>query len=321
MSKDEKTIDPIRVELDNIWAFIRRIKNELETLFECDFDGDGKVGAVSIRSVLATMAMCVLGTFAFGETVLWQLHDSDAVHGTTKVVSDDAGTATLTVDAIAGDVTGDIAGDVTGDITTDDINASGADSASLDVNVPASTNAQMGTITVKSATAVASLDDADYIEYNLLNMYNSATAVVDYAYMRAVADDVTTATEDGALEFYVEINSTATKVLDLDASGATVTALSTGTGEATIDGKYAVVGGDASTGLMIQKGAITSTATGPQTNSFATVFGAAPTVVCTYTEDPGDVQPLYVTGVTESNFICTVTADKNFAYIAVGARP
>lgn len=104
------------------------------------------------------------------------------------------------------------------DITTDDITAAGADTASLDINVPASTNAQNGTITVKSAQTVANLTDLDYIEYNLLNMYNSATAAVDYVYLRAVADDVTTATEDGALEFYIEINSTATKVLDIDAA-------------------------------------------------------------------------------------------------------
>jgi hypothetical protein len=91
--------------------------------------------------------------------------------------------------------------------------------------------------------------------------------------------------------------------------------------EATVDGKYAVTGGDATTGLMIQKAAITSTATALQTNSFAVTFGAAPTVVCTYTEDPGDVRPIFVTTVTASNFVASVTADKNFAYIAVGTRP
>lgn len=106
-----------------------------------------------------------------------------------------------------------------------------------------------------------------------------------------------------------------------DCGSVVGTALSSGTGETTVDGKYAVTGGDATTGLMLQKAAITSTAVGPQTNSFAVVFGAAPIVTCTYTEDPGDVQPLYVTSVTPSNFVCTVTADKNFGYIAVGTRP
>ena len=93
------------------------------------------------------------------------------------------------------------------------------------------------------------------------------------------------------------------------------------TGEATVDGKYAVTGGDATTGLMVQKAAITATAATLQTNSFAVTFGAVPTVMCTYTEDPGDVRPIFVTTVTASNFIASVTADKNFAYVAVGTRP
>ena len=93
------------------------------------------------------------------------------------------------------------------------------------------------------------------------------------------------------------------------------------TEEVRIDGKWAITGGDATTALMVQKAAITSSAAGPQTNSFAVAFGAAPIVVCSYTEDPGDVRPLYVTLVTASNFVCTVTADKNFGYVAVGSRP
>ena len=109
-----------------------------------------------------------------------------------------------------------------GDVVTDDITASGADSASVDINIPASTNAQQGTITVKSAATVANMDDGDYVEYNLMQAYDSATAACDYVYMRAVADDVTTDTQDGALEVYVEVNSTATKMLDVDASGLTV---------------------------------------------------------------------------------------------------
>ena len=91
--------------------------------------------------------------------------------------------------------------------------------------------------------------------------------------------------------------------------------------EVTIDSKYAVVGPDATTGLMIQSSNVTASALVLQTNTFTVAFGAAPIVSCTYTEDPGDVQPLYVTAVTTTNFVCTVTADKNFGYIAVGTRP
>jgi len=114
---------------------------------------------------------------------------------------------------------------------------------------------------------------------------------------------------------------------DIDTDGAVVstgavTSSSTLTGtEAVIDSKYAVTGGDATTGLMIQKAAITSTATALQTNSFAVAYGAAPVVVASYTEDPGDVRPIFIVSVTPSNFVASVTADKNFAYIAVGSRP
>ena len=72
---------------------------------------------------------------------------------------------------------------------------------------------------------------------------------------------------------------------------------------------------------MVQTGAVTSTAQTLQTNAFTVAFGAAPIVTCTYTEDPTDVRPIFVTSTATTQFICSVTADKNFAYIAVGQRP
>lgn len=78
---------------------------------------------------------------------------------------------------------------------------------------------------------------------------------------------------------------------------------------------------NANVDLLVQSAAITASANALQTNSFAQVFGSAPIVVCTYTEDPGDVRPIFVTATTPSNFICSVTADKNFQYVAVGTRP
>ena len=89
----------------------------------------------------------------------------------------------------------------------------------------------------------------------------------------------------------------------------------------TVDGKYAVTGGDATTGLMIQKAGVTAGTNATETITFAVVFGAAPTVTCTYTEDPGDVRPIFVTSVTATNFVANITADKNYGYIAVGTRP
>jgi hypothetical protein len=91
--------------------------------------------------------------------------------------------------------------------------------------------------------------------------------------------------------------------------------------EWTVDGKYSVVGGDASTGLMVLAGAVTSGTGTTETVTFAVAFGAAPIVQCTYTEDPGEVRPIFVTSVTASNFVVNITADMNFGYVAVGARP
>jgi hypothetical protein len=121
----------------------------------------------------------------------------------------------------------------------------------------------------------------------------------------------------------LNITETTVKVTGaLTATGlGTFGGLTTGTGEATFDGKYGVVGGDASTGLMMQKAACTAGTNATETISFAVVFGAAPIVQCTYTEDPGDVRPIFVTSVTASNFVANITADKNYGYIAVGTRP
>jgi hypothetical protein len=111
--------------------------------------------------------------------------------------------------------------------------------------------------------------------------------------------------------------------LDLSAAGA-IGATTPADGkftEVTSDGKYAVTGGDATTGLMVQKAACTAGTNATETISFAVAFGAAPIVTCTYTEDPGDVRPIFVTSVTASNFVANITADKNYGYIAVGSRP
>lgn len=90
--------------------------------------------------------------------------------------------------------------------------------------------------------------------------------------------------------------------------------------EMTVDGKYATVGPDATTGLMLANGSVTAVGA-TETNVFGVTFGAAPVVCLTYTEDPGDVQPLYVTTITTSNFICVVTSSKNYAWQAIGNRP
>ena len=73
-------------------------------------------------------------------------------------------------------------------------------------------------------------------------------------------------------------------------------------------------------GIKIQSASVTMHAGTVYTGTYATAFsaGTTPIVVATYTEDPGDVQPLYVTTDTNVGFTVTVTADKNFNWIAIG---
>ena len=106
-----------------------------------------------------------------------------------------------------------------------------------------------------------------------------------------------------------------------DPDGSVTTSNGVFNGEATVDGKYAVVGGDATTGLMIQAASITSSAATLQTNAFVTAFGATPVATVAYTEDPGGAEAPWIVAITTTNIIVTVVADKNYSYIAVGARP
>jgi hypothetical protein len=165
------------------------------------------------------------------------------------------------------------------DITTDDITAAGADTASLDFNYPASTNVTMATITHKSETTVANMDDGDKVRYILLNAYDSATAATDYVYMDVIADDVTTATQDGSLEIGIEVNSTATTALTLDATGATVVG-EIGADSANIGGTVTYSGGAATVtngqAVTVSAGCHVLTGTGQADNYTNTITLAAP---------------------------------------------
>lgn len=72
---------------------------------------------------------------------------------------------------------------------------------------------------------------------------------------------------------------------------------------------------------LIQAASITATSATLQTNTFATAFSAAPVVTATYTEDPGDVRPIFVSSVSATQVVLSITADKNYAYTAVGLKP
>jgi hypothetical protein len=87
--------------------------------------------------------------------------------------------------------------------------------------------------------------------------------------------------------------------------------------EATIDGKYAVVGPDATTGLMIQAG----TCTNGQTITFSPVFGATPRIVGSYSEDAGADTVIEFTSTTATSTVVQAASAKTIDYIVVGTRP
>ncbi len=96
------------------------------------------------------------------------------------------------------------------------------------------------------------------------------------------------------------------------------------TGEASVDGKYGTVGPDATTGLMLEAGTVALTAGGTVTQAFTAVFGAAPNVVGTYADDPGNSTNVNIAlyfAATTSNFLATGVASKNLDWVAVGQRP
>jgi hypothetical protein len=180
--------------------------------------------------------------------------------------------------------------------------------------------AVLGELILESDNAVANVADNDSVGI-VFKAYDSATAKTEYASIDLEATDVTDGTEDGRVTINF-LSGGAAKAVNIGSSSAGAMALTLPAGmEANVDGKFAVVGGDATTGLMVLKGAVTSGTNATETVTFATVFGAAPIVMCTYTEDPGEVRPIWVSSVTASNFVANITADKNFGYVAVGTRP
>ena len=69
--------------------------------------------------------------------------------------------------------------------------------------------------------------------------------------------------------------------------------------------------------LEIQTASITAPNSALSTNTFASAFTGVPVVTADYTEDPGDVRPIFISSVTASNVVFGITADKNYAYTAI----
>jgi hypothetical protein len=301
-----------------------RVKNWLETIHGADIDGDSHIGAPKEGSVMTKLLVCISAfCILCGSLFAGVIDDKSAGTGTYTLSQSSIGTGdiTLTVDAVVADVTGG----VTGDVTTDDINASGANTATLDVNLGANTNVTMSTVTYKQSTPALNVEDGDKRIQVELSANNNSSQTVSYVTEEYIVSDATDTTEDGSKVIKIMKDGADTTVSTLDASGLTIVGNVAGTtlsgNEATIDGKYGVVGGDASTGLMVQAASITSTSSTLQTNAFAVAFGAAPVVTVSYTEDPGSAEAPWIVSVASNQVVVTTVADKNYSYIAVGARP
>ena len=109
-----------------------------------------------------------------------------------------------------------------------------------------------------------------------------------------------------------QVDFNADVITELDRVVGTV-----GATEVTVDGKYAAVGSDATTGVMIQFGSCTN----GETITFSPVFGATPRVVGNHSVDAGADAVIEFTGTTATTTVVTATSAKTIDYIAIGARP
>jgi hypothetical protein len=311
--EDAKVSNGTAAKIKGLEEKINKVISWLEIKHGRDVDDDGKIGNVRVAAVL--IILCAVA--AFGNLIKYP-----TASGGTGFEVDTSGNGTFGGTCTASSFSGAI----TGDITADDINMSGGVSDTLGFNATKAASVTGLAVTVKNDIAGTAID-TDYLNTIGLQMNNDSSEDIDWQYEYIVIDDNTTNTEDSAWEMYLQVGGTATKVLDANASGLTVVGDVSGTtlsgGEATIDSKYAVTGGDATTGLMVQHAAITAGAVTTTTNTFAVAFasGTTPSVMLTYTEDPGTTNNLYSTSVASNQVVVVHANSKNYSYVAVGTRP
>jgi hypothetical protein len=310
VEKEDGKVKKLEKQVNGLCAVLRKLKSECEKHWGIDIDGDGKIGSIRMNALLLLLCVGVVAAVMAGDLVNYPTPS-----GGVGFSVDDSGNAT-----------------VGGTLTV-----SGATSIST---ISATTVAATAAITLtdSDSNAVVTVTGFELSDASLILDADQGDDNADTWTLKSAASDndldiinhTTTSaslTAAGVLSVLGGIDGIG--LVDLDIGSADVTDVTVVTdggtvvidGEVTIDGKWATVGGDATTALMIQKAACTAPAAAVQTNTFAVVFGAAPIVTCTYTEDPGDVRPIFVTSVTTSNFVANITADKNYGYIAVGTRP
>jgi len=131
-------------------------------------------------------------------------------------------------------------------------------------------------------------------------------------------------TTTGNLSFRGTSGTNEVASLDMSTGAFSVDGAVTGSSFASTGAKTPVVTGSGSgTNTLIQAGVVTMHAGTIYTNTFPTAFdsGTVPIVTATYTEDPGDVRPIFMTSTASNTVLINVTASKNFAWTAIGMNP
>lgn len=171
---DEET----KATVNCLAATVRKVVKALECKFGIDIDRDGKVGSTRLGALYVLFGISLIG--AIGATTIVQYYDGDAKYGTYKVVSDDAGTATLTVDAVAANVSGTTLA-ATGNITGGAFIIGGTQSASITTNdstLTVTDNNVYITSSVVTTTALQNVSVAG-VDFTLINVGTNAVVIED----------------------------------------------------------------------------------------------------------------------------------------------
>jgi hypothetical protein len=115
---------------------------------------------------------------------------------------------------------------------------------------------------------------------------------------------------------------TATGALGIGGAATITGAVTVVNASATLNGEKVPVGDDAQSQIIISGVGSVSASHTIVTQTFNTAFAnaAVPVVIASYTEDPGDVRPIFVTGIASNQCLFNVTANKAFNWYAIGDR-
>lgn len=225
--KEAKKDNGLAAKVRIVEKKLERLHAWLETIHGVDIDGDGMVAKItdSGKSAIGVVVMIAMiglvGSALWATTRVWApVNDGDsATMGTCKVDSDDAGTCTLTVDAVAADAL-----DLDGDIVL--VNGATIDEATdqiVRVTYEDSGSAQVGTLKFESDNVVTNAADDDQVSITFVQ-YDSTTQKTTYAYIDLKSEDITGGTEDGSVVIRVMAGGATNTIATFDANGLNSTA-------------------------------------------------------------------------------------------------